>query len=278
LAAIAGLVVAIGAAAVLYVRVSGGSEAQPPPSGCRIGSGPRSLALTLNQAESASTIAAVGSHLGLPRRAVTVALATALQESKLLNIPFGDRDSLGLFQQRPSQGWGTRRQLLNPSYAATAFYRHLRTVSGWRGLPLAVAAQDVQHSADGSAYAQWEEVADVLSRVLTGAFPAGMACQFERPASYDVAGLRQVAGRELGSRPFAPSGHRSDWLAAEWLVAHAYGYGVGTVSIAGREWSAQAGSWTRQSPAASNGALRFTMLVAPTPSTPTGATTVAPSP
>src|SRR3954468_5152264 len=130
----------------------------PPPS-CRVGTGPTALVLAPDQAADASTIAVVAKRMGLPDHAVTVALATALQESKLHNYPFGDRDSLGLFQQRPSQGWGRPDQLLTPAYAAGAFYRHLRGVPHWRRLPLAAAAQAVQHSANGAGYAQWEESA-----------------------------------------------------------------------------------------------------------------------
>ena len=81
--------------------------------------------LDIDQAANSTTIAAVGKRLGLPDHAVTVALAAALQESRLHNLPYGDRDSLGLFQQRPSQGWGTATEILTPSYAAAAFFRAL---------------------------------------------------------------------------------------------------------------------------------------------------------
>ena len=84
---------------------------------------------------------------------MTVALAAALQESNLLNLPYGDRDSLGLFQQRPSQGWGTAAQILDPAYAASAFYARLVDVPGWESLPVTQAAQLVQSSADPGAYA-----------------------------------------------------------------------------------------------------------------------------
>jgi hypothetical protein len=79
-----------------------------------------------------------------------------MQESGLRNLDFGDRDSLGLFQQRPSQGWGTPAQILDPTYAATKFYQKLIAVPGWRQLPLTVAAQRVQVSAYPDAYAKWE--------------------------------------------------------------------------------------------------------------------------
>ncbi|MBV9291689.1 MAG: hypothetical protein JO222_04500, partial [Frankiales bacterium] len=108
---------------------------------CRLGRGPAALLLSTDQAANASTIAAVARREALPDHAVTIAIATALQESKLQNLPFGDRDSVGLFQQRPSQGWGRRAQLLQPAFAAAAFYAHLRQVPGWQTLPVTVAAQ-----------------------------------------------------------------------------------------------------------------------------------------
>src|SRR3954471_22575660 len=115
-----------------------------PAPACTIGSGDTALLLATDQSEDAATIAAVAKRLELPDHAVTIAIATALQESKLHNYPFGDRDSLGLFQQRPSQGWGRPVQLLTPAYAAEAFYRHLAQVEGWEALPVAEAAQQVQ--------------------------------------------------------------------------------------------------------------------------------------
>ena len=111
--------------------------------------------LSAEQAVNASTVAAVGTRRGMPERAVTIALATALQESGLHNVRHGDRDSLGLFQQRPSQGWGTPEQILNPEYASGKFYDKLLTIPNWQILPLTVAAQaapggDVRHPGPGA--------------------------------------------------------------------------------------------------------------------------------
>src|SRR6202047_1419939 len=99
----------------------------------------------------------------LPHRAVTIALAAALQESQLQNLDYGDRDSVGVFQQRPSQGWGTTAELEDPVYATTKFFAVLVRVPGYTTMPIDRAAQDVQHSADGSAYAQWVGVATQLA-------------------------------------------------------------------------------------------------------------------
>src|SRR5436309_13623205 len=131
--------------AVLVVAVAGGyavfaatrdHSANVPP-GCRVSLNNQTYTLSPDQAAHATTITAVGKRMGLPDHAVSVALAAALQESKLQNLPHGDRDSVGLFQQRPSQGWGTAAQVLNPTYAAEAFFSHLAHVSGWQDLPIA---------------------------------------------------------------------------------------------------------------------------------------------
>src|SRR6202040_3382624 len=113
-------------------------------SECRASAGSSRFVLDLDQANHATTIAAVGKRMGLPDHAVTIALAAALQESQLHNLDHGDLDSLGLFQQRPSQGWGTAAEVMTPSYAAAAFYEHLVRVPGWETLPVTVAAQRVQ--------------------------------------------------------------------------------------------------------------------------------------
>ncbi|WP_438361908.1 C40 family peptidase [Micromonospora sicca] len=122
---------------------------------------------------NAATIVAVGAAQGVPPRGWVIALATAMQESTLRNLPGGDRDSVGLFQQRPSQGWGSPAQLQDPRYAAGKFYNALLTVDGWQGMPLTDAAQAVQRSAFPGAYAKWENDAIALVRVLTGGTAAG---------------------------------------------------------------------------------------------------------
>ncbi|MGS2619302.1 C40 family peptidase [Micromonospora sp. LZ34] len=125
------------------------------------------------QVGNAATIAAVGAERGVPPRGWVIALATAMQESTLRNLPGGDRDSIGLFQQRPSQGWGTPAQLRDPRYAAGTFYTALLAVDGWQALPLTDAVQAVQRSAFPGAYAKWEDDAIALVRVLTGGTAAG---------------------------------------------------------------------------------------------------------
>jgi cell wall-associated NlpC family hydrolase len=118
------------------------------------------------QIENAAIIWTTGHRLGVPARGQVIALATALQESSLRNLDHGDRDSRGLFQQRPSQGWGSAEQIQDSEYAATAFYQALLEIPGWEELPLTDAAQAVQRSAYPDAYARWEPLATALHRAL----------------------------------------------------------------------------------------------------------------
>jgi cell wall-associated NlpC family hydrolase len=126
-----------------------------------------------DQVPNAKAIVATGMAMGVPARGQVVALVTALQESGLRNLTHGDRDSLGLFQQRPSQGWGTVDQILDPVHAATRFYEALRKVAGWESLTVAQAAQAVQRSGHPNAYAGWESLATALQHVLQPVLGAG---------------------------------------------------------------------------------------------------------
>ena len=122
--------------------------------------------LSADQRQNAEVIIGVAKGMGLPPRAWMIGLATAMQESGLRNLGYGDRDSLGVFQQRPSQGWGSPDEVTNPTHAATMFFQHLVAVPGWQQLPLTVAAQTVQRSAFPDAYARWEGLAAQLVRTL----------------------------------------------------------------------------------------------------------------
>jgi hypothetical protein len=229
--------VAAGTAGIVLLTLP---DADPPEPGCRVGAGTAALLLSPEQAQSASTIAAVAGRMGLPERAVTIALATALRESKLFNLPFGDRDSVGLFQQRPSQGWGEPAQLIDPVYASGAFYERLVAVPRWRRLPLATVAQEVQRSADGSVYALFEETGHALARVFTGAVPAGLTCTYDDAVDRRPRALRDAATRELGPERSTPA---AQWARAHWLVSHAYAYGISEVSVRGQRWTRESGEW-----------------------------------
>ncbi|QKV80717.1 C40 family peptidase [Amycolatopsis sp. Hca4] len=125
-----------------------------------------------DQLANAQTITAVGEQLQVPPPGWVIAVAVAIQESTLRNLDHGDRDSLGLFQQRPSQGWGTPEQLMNPTYAATQFYRHLQAVPGWQQMSLNDAAQAVQHSGTPAAYGRHQQTAEAIVAAV-----AGVSCE-----------------------------------------------------------------------------------------------------
>lgn len=164
----------------------------------------RTVSLAVEQAENAALITAIAIRRGMPARAVSIALATAYQESKIYNLDSGDRDSLGIFQQRPSQGWGTREQILNPYYATNAFYDALAKVDGYESMRITVAAQAVQRSGFPEAYADHEADARVLASALTGNSPHAFACRLSGdvepgPDRLDEAGLTPRAAKVRGA-------------------------------------------------------------------------------
>ena len=186
-AAVAGLAV-LGVVLTVGVLVDRGVGPLDDPSGCTAVVDGHRVDLSLEQAENASLITAISVQRGLPARAASIALSTAYQESKLVNIEHGDRDSLGLFQQRPSQGWGTTEQILDPVFATNAFYDALQKVDGYRELDVTVAAQAVQRSAYPDAYADHEDDGRALASALTGNSPGGFWCAV--PGDADEAGDR----------------------------------------------------------------------------------------
>ncbi|MGW0390399.1 hypothetical protein ACWDYJ_05740 [Streptomyces sp. NPDC003042] len=230
-----------------------------------------SYSLTPEQARHAATIAVVGTRKGLPERAVTIAIATAMQESSLRNIDHGDRDSLGLFQQRPSQGWGTPEQIMDPVYSAGIFYDHLAEVPGYSRLPLTVAAQKVQRSGFPQAYAKHEPDAVVLAAAFTGQARSTLTCTARKPAlPGDPAQVRAALSRDFGTADPARSGGpqgssapedpaevrleardtRRGWELANWAVAHAAELGIRRVSYDSVAWIAgeNDGQWIPKAP------------------------------
>ena len=221
------------------------------------------------QAANAATISAVGTTRGMPERAVTIALATALQESALRNIHHGDRDSLGLFQQRPSQGWGSPAQIMDPVYASGKFYEHLAEVPGYSRLPLTVAAQRVQRSGFPQAYAKHEPDAALLAAALTGRAPATLNCSPGASAKAgpgDTGTVRAELVRSFGKgvlpkavaagpgsagtvtvpvqqavKSDEGSAPQRGWELAHWAVAQAGVLRIDQVSYAGRVWNADDG-------------------------------------
>ena len=152
---------------------------------------PRAGQLGDEQMRNAAVIVQVGQQMKVPPRGWVIAVATAMQESRLINVgnSRNDHDSLGLFQQRPSQGWGTAEQIMDPQYSSRKFYEKLLTVPGWERQALTVAAQRVQRSAYPDAYAQHEPTASLAVNVLTngGARAAGGAVDLRCVSAGEIA-------------------------------------------------------------------------------------------
>ena len=208
--------------------------------------------IDIEQARWVTLISAIAQRRGLPPRATTIAIATAFQESKIHNIDYGDRDSVGLFQQRPSQGWGTRAQLMNPTYAINAFYDALVKVNGYETMVITDAAQRVQLSGFPGAYAQHEDYARALASALRGYSAAAFTCSINPTGG----GLTGAVSRDLlaafGQIPIrtsnttivlpltgsAPDVEARGWGLAHYAVGNAARLQIASVAFDGQQWSA----------------------------------------
>lgn len=225
----------------------------PDPEGCSAEVGNVQVDLSTEQAENATLISAIGVRRGLPARAVSIALATAYQESKLRNLTHGDRDSLGLFQQRPSMGWGTAEEVRDPYHATNKFYDVLVKIDGYEKMPITEAAQRVQRSAFPDAYADHEEDGRALASALTGYSAGGrFSCVVHDFSTHGTAdevtrSLNRAFGDTDPTRTgthedlqVALTGSRADrrtgWSIAQFLVAHAIELKVTAVSFDGKTW------------------------------------------
>ena len=237
---------------------------------CTAAAGGRSGELAPDQAANAALITAAAVRRGLPPRAATIALATAMQESKLRNIEHGDQagpDSRGLFQQRPSQGWGTEAQIMDPYYAVNAFYDALVKIPGYETLDITDAAQRVQRSAYPKAYAQHEDLGRAFASALTGQTPAGVQCVLRSASAGGnsatvVTELEQAYGGidslVDGSTLVVDADGTFAWSVAQWAVANAKDLSVTQVETAGRTWHRNGGDGWQDSGAA-DGQVRITL-------------------
>jgi hypothetical protein len=220
------------------------------------------VVVTDTQARNATLISAISVRRGMPAHAATIALATALQESKLYNLRGGDRDSLGLFQQRPSQGWGTPRQILDPVHATNAFYDALDRVDGWETMRVTEAAQRVQRSGFPEAYAVYENDARAMASALTGFSAQAFWCHLPEPSgSRAPAARRAVDVRRALAPAYGPvavevaagshvrvpvASRQRGWAIASYLVSRASSLGTTSVTYAGRSWEAGSNAgWRR---------------------------------
>jgi len=187
---------------------------------------PAAAGLRPDQMTNAATIVAVGKQLRVPPQGLVVAIAAALQESSLVNLDHGDRDSLGLFQERPSQGWGTPAQIMNPTYAATQFYQHLLAVPGWQQMSVNDAAQAVERSGFPNAYAQHEQTARQIVAAVTEATctedpPDAQACDhILAPNPIAWAAINYACGQR--GLPYAWGGNGNPGFDCSGLTKAAY--------------------------------------------------------
>ncbi|GAA1021960.1 hypothetical protein Aple_083310 [Acrocarpospora pleiomorpha] len=234
------IVVVLGAAIFFAVyRLIRQAEPYVRGENCRITTPDGTIELDIEQSQVAATIAAVASRRKLPERALEIAYITAIQESKLSNIPYGDRDSVGIFQQRPSQGWGTVEQLMDPVYSTRKFFAALEKVDGYLDMPLHDAAQEVQRSADGGAYADHRATAIILAGAFGGRVPKSVHCWYppaEKPVKTTLAKARTELTRALGA-----AAKKDSWLVATWYVTHAQKYGLHQIRYQGVKWAAESG-------------------------------------
>ncbi len=244
-------------------------------------------ALAPDQAGNAALISAIAVQREMPARAATIAIATAIQESKLRNIDYGDRDSVGLFQQRPSQGWGTVEQILDPVYSANAFYDALANIDGYESMEITEAAQRVQRSGFPEAYADHEPEGRAFASALTGHSPAALTCRLRPPAATDTeepadggltprasdvlrtaenefGDVRADAGADDGATvQFELEGGESarrGWALAQWAVASADTLEVVAVETDGQRWDrGPDGAWVASDAAPGAGTVNVTV-------------------
>ena len=205
------LLIAGGAIAVVQALLGSNTTA----TACTVAGTPADQAsFGTEQITNAATIVAVGKQLGVPEQGWVIAIAAAIQESGLRNLDHGDRDSLGLFQQRPSQGWGNPDQIMNPAYAATRFYQHLIAIPGWQNMSITDAAQAVEHSATPDAYAKHEPVARYLVNLAqnatctTGVSGTGDCTHIQAPNPAALAAINFACGQR--GLPYVWGGNGAD--------------------------------------------------------------------
>ena len=265
------LLIAAGVGAFWWLRSRNLTEPVPGQQRCVATANNKSAVVDLEQAHFASIIAGVSVRRGLSPRAASIALATAYQETGIRNLTYGDRDSVGLFQQRPSQGWGTKQQLMDPSYAAGRFYDALVKIKNWETDDINNVAQKVQRSGYPEAYNDHEADARVLASALTGQSPAGFSCLDRAGAAGHVKELRRSLQRTFGNLDDSADGSvitirargdRRAWAYAHYAVANASLYGVTTVKIESQSWQTQdfnIPDWQEASPELKDDRIEITL-------------------
>ena len=271
MALVLAVLAALGGGVVVYLGSRGPTAPIPGAQRCVATANDHSVAIDLDQAHYASIIVGLSVRRGLPPRAASIAMATVYQETGIRNLDYGDRDSVGLFQQRPSQGWGSAKQLQDPYYATGKFYDVLVKVKGWRTGDINDVAQAVQRSGYPEAYRDHESDARVLASTLSGHSPGAFRCLDRSNAPGDADRLAASLGKTFGkvesesvdaSLRVDARSTRLAWAYAHYAVANAKYYGVTTVKVGGQVWQTEEfdlPEWTAATPAA--GARRIEITV-----------------
>ena len=265
------LLIATGVGAFWWLRSRNLTEPVPGQQRCVATVNNRSTVVDLDQAHFASIITGISVRRGLPPRAASIALATAYQETGIRNLDYGDRDSVGLFQQRPSQGWGTKKQLMDPYYATGKFYDALVKIDNWENADINDGAQKIQFSGYPEAYRDHEADARILASALSGQSAAGFSCLDRSGTTGDTKGLRSSLQRTFGNLDdsaedsvvtIRATGERRAWAYAHFAVANAQLYGVTNVKIGNRSWQTQdfnLPDWQEASPKLKNERVEITL-------------------
>ena len=228
-------------------------ETRMNPDGCylQVDGADEPLRLTSEQAMNASIIAAESYNRDLPEQAAVIALATAWQESGLRNLGYGDRDSLGLFKQRPSYDWGTKEQIMDPWYSSGRFYEELVKFDNWEGIDVNDIAQKVQRSGHPEAYRKHETNARALAGAFRGSKEGVLACLNREGTGTDRSGLDKVvatvpgveiqgSGSETTLTASSPS---AAWSVAQLAIANSADAGLTKVAVGDNEWRQDVRSW-----------------------------------
>ena len=226
------------------------------------------LTLTYEQAGNAAIIVAASYKAGLPERAAVVALATAWQESGLRNLDYGDRDSVGLFQQRPSYGWGTEAQIMDPWYSAAKFYEELVKFDGWEDVDVNDMAQKVQRSGFPQAYRKHEASAVALAGALRGSRPASLACLDRSENIGDASTFQSLldavpgveAAVEGNTVTLTSTDDTSLWSAVQLALVHTRSGGITAAQVADQAWThGQEATWHAAKEPLSAGTAELTL-------------------
>lgn len=249
------LAITVGVLAVVIGMIVGGAVLWadynkvplPVEDRCQATAADRLTVIDPEQAHYAAIISGMSIKRGLVPRAASIALATAYQESDIRNLDYGHADSIGLFQQRPSKGWGTVEQIMDPWYSTRSFYRVMERIKNWKTRDINDVAQAVQRSAYPEAYRKHVDRARTLASSLTGESPATFTCVVAHPGAADPAAMQTFLTKTLGDTvtitatdtglTATATDSRVAWAVAAEAIAVAGEYGLISVQVGAASWT-----------------------------------------